>query len=444
MPMDISRKQRLCISILLLSASFMTALSTSVTGNMLPPIQADLHIAPGAAQWLTSGAMMASGVLLPLTAAWIRRVSNRVYFLCAMGIFCAGSLIALFAPGFVLLVTGRVLQGAGCGMTLSFVQIILLALYPRDAHGRVLAGYAMSSTLASIIGPGYAGILTDRFGWRGVFFSLAVLAGVLFLSGLICLKNVTTSEQTHIRSRDTLLSAGGCFLLLLGVDRTDILCIAFGAGLLFLFCRTQLRTASPLLDFRVFSHPGFVQAVGMNLGIYLIGMGSSVLLPMLAQDLCGHSASSYGLAAIPGGMLSAAASFWAGRWFDRHGIGLPAVIGTAAYIGYGLLGLWFSPSWPLFLFGIAFTVQSVALGILNPVFSAQALSGLDPQARTDGSALYTALRQIISALAVTLSVSLYSRYGAVPVFVFYTVVSGLMALGTLAAFLRIWHKTPPS
>lgn len=440
--MELSCKRRFCITALLLSAGFMTAMSTSVTGNMLPAIQMELSISPDEAQWLTSGAMLASGILLPLTSAGIRRISNRSYFLCATGIFGIGALLALFSPGFLLLMAGRLLQGAGCGMMLSFVQVILLTISPQNSHGRIMAGYAMSSTLASVVGPGYAGLVVDHFGWRGVFVTLVGLAGLLFLAGVLCLVNVTEKEHEKIHSLDALLSAAGCFLLLLGVDRGNLLILLLGIGLLIIFCRTQFHRKTPMLDLRVFSYPGFAIAAGMNLGMYLIAMGSAVLLPMLAQTLCGHSAAAYGLATVPGGILSAVTSFLAGHWFDRHSIKLPLVLGVALFTGYAVFGLGFSEAWGLPAFGAAFAIQSIALGILNPALSALALSGLDHRARTDGSALYTALRQIASALATTLSIALYSRWNAFSVFVFYGCVAFILGLFTIY-FLHKKHETPP-
>ena len=124
-----NQHQKTWIFIILFSASFITSMATTVTVNMLPSIMADFHVETSLAQWLTSGATLVSGVMIPITAFLIRRIPNKKYFIAAMLIFAAGSWIGMNAPNFYILLGGRLVQAVGCGMLLSFSQIILCLLY---------------------------------------------------------------------------------------------------------------------------------------------------------------------------------------------------------------------------------------------------------------------------------------------------------------------------
>lgn len=49
--------------------------------------------------------------------------------------FTVGSLAAVLSVNFPMLLISRLFQAVGCGMLLSFAQIVLLKLYPKEKHG---------------------------------------------------------------------------------------------------------------------------------------------------------------------------------------------------------------------------------------------------------------------------------------------------------------------
>lgn len=163
------------ILLTLLLSSFITAMSTTVTGNMIPNLMVYFSVSSSAAQWLTSGATLLSGIIIPITAVMMKRMPNKLYYLLAMSLFTIGSLGACVATDFPVLLCSRLIQALGCGMLLSFSQIVILTIYPREKHGVMMAAYSMAATVSSTVGPTYAGLLMDSVGWRGVFVSLLII-----------------------------------------------------------------------------------------------------------------------------------------------------------------------------------------------------------------------------------------------------------------------------
>ena len=173
-------------------------MSTTVTGNMIPNFTEYFGISSGLAQWLTSGATLLSGITIPITAFLIKRTPNRTYFLFAMIAYTLGSFSASLSVNFPMLLISRLFQAVGCGMLLSFAQIVLLKLYPKEKHGTIMAAYSMSATVSSVVGPTYAGLIMDIFGWRGVFTSLFVVGAIIIIAGLVFMKNITDKEEAEI------------------------------------------------------------------------------------------------------------------------------------------------------------------------------------------------------------------------------------------------------
>ena len=154
---SITDVQRTGILVTLLAAAFITSMSTTVKGNMIPNFNAFFCVSSNLAQWLTSGATLISGITIPITAFLIKRMPNKIYFFSAMTAFTLGSLAAFLAINFPMLLASRLLQAVGCGMLLSFAQIVLLRLYPKEKHGTIMAAYSMAAMLSSVIGPTYVG-----------------------------------------------------------------------------------------------------------------------------------------------------------------------------------------------------------------------------------------------------------------------------------------------
>ena len=417
---SISDLQRTGILITLLAAAFITSMSTTVTGNMIPNFTEFFGVTPNLAQWLTSGATLISGITIPITAFLIKRVPNKVYFFSAMTAYTAGSLSAFFAFHFPMLLISRLVQAVGCGMLLSFAQIVLLKLYPKEKHGTIMAAYSMSAMVSSVVGPTYAGLIMDTFGWQGVFLSLFIFGVLIILSGIVFMKNVTEKEEAELKIPYIVLSSMGFAAFLIGISniRGGLLSlksgglILVGITLLTVFSVLQLKSKSPMLNLRVFQSPSFRIAVILSLCMYLISMGTAMILPIFTKSLCGFSDTAYGFATIFGSLLSVVAALSAGKLYDKMGIKPMFITGTGLFAFFSIMGLFFSQDTSIVYIAIVFAFQTIAMSTLNSPTTAMALSRLEGKERVDGSAIFNTLRQISSSLASTLSVLIFTLTGS--------------------------------
>ena len=408
------------IMVTLLVAAFVTAMSTTVTGNMIPNFIDYFGVTSSLAQWLTSGATLISGVTVPVTAFLIKRVPNRTYFLAAMLFFTLGSLGAYMAESFAFLLVCRLIQAIGCGMLLSFAQIVLLALYPPESHGTIMAAYAMAATVSSVVGPTYAGLLLDHVGWRGVFASLFAIGLLVLISGALFMQNVTPRQDASLNLGFVALSSLGFAALLIGLNNVHAGIarpesgglMALGVLLLACFSWLQLRSDSPMLNLRVFRHRTFLIAILLSVCLYLVALGNAMILPIFAKSIRGYSDTSYGLATVVGAVIGVISTLFAGRIYDRKGIAPMAVTGVGLLAIFSALGFFFSDATGIVTIGIAYALQNVSMSILNSPATAMALSGLKGQERVDGSALFNTLRQISSSLGSTVSVLIFTMTGA--------------------------------
>ena len=124
--------------------------------------------------------------------------------------FVAASLLCSLAPSAPAIILFRVLQGAGGGVIHPLAQAILLDLYPREKHGRMLAYWGATVMLGPIIGPVIGGVITDLASWRWVF-AVNLPLGLLAIWGMR--RALPAGEPTTAVPLDML----GVLLLSIGV-----------------------------------------------------------------------------------------------------------------------------------------------------------------------------------------------------------------------------------
>ena len=129
------KRDRLIINLLLISA-FVVILNETVMGVAIPHLMKDLGITALAAQWLTTAFLLTMAVVIPTTGFLIQRISTRRLYAVAMGLFVAGTAIAAIAPGFEILLVGRIIQAGGTAIMLPLLMTTVMSLEPHETLGR--------------------------------------------------------------------------------------------------------------------------------------------------------------------------------------------------------------------------------------------------------------------------------------------------------------------
>lgn len=75
-------------------------------------------------------------VVIPTTGFLIQRISTRKLYIIAMGLFTAGTAIAAIAPGFEVLLMGRIVQASGTAIMLPLLMTTVMSLEAHETLGR--------------------------------------------------------------------------------------------------------------------------------------------------------------------------------------------------------------------------------------------------------------------------------------------------------------------
>ncbi|MDN5348318.1 MAG: transporter, family, multidrug resistance protein [Clostridia bacterium] len=128
-----------------------------------------------------------SRMLMDLPAGIIvDRWGSGIVTVTGLAVIALGSLLSALAPGFDLLVAGRMLAGLGSGLTVASLQTELMLLAPLDFRSRAMSYFMLARRAGSSLFPFIGGLLASIGSWRSVFYFCAVLnlvvMGVALLS----------------------------------------------------------------------------------------------------------------------------------------------------------------------------------------------------------------------------------------------------------------------
>jgi len=418
-------RDRLAVTVLLVS-TFVVILNETIMGVALPRLMTDLSITASTAQWLTTAFMLTMAVVIPVTGFVLQRITTRPAFLLAMGMFALGTLICALAPGFVVLLSGRIVQAVGTAIMLPLLMTTVMTVTPVASRGRTMGNISVVISVAPAIGPTISGLILSVLSWRWMFGLVLPIAIAAIVLGATRLPNVTEPRYAKVDVVSVILSAlgfGGIVYGLSGLGEiTDggvapTTWVAIGVGVVTLVAfvlrqRSLAKVDDALLDLRVFSSRTFAVSVALLAGLMVSLFGVIILLPIYAQTVLGLTTLQTGLLLLPGGLLMGLLAPGVGRAYDRLGprpLLIPGAVALSlAFWGFVLLQPDSSPWWVL----AAHMTMSAGLALMfTPLFTS-ALGSLPAHRYSHGSAVVGTLQQVAGAAGTALFVTVLTAQSA--------------------------------
>jgi len=150
-------------------ATFMEVLDTSVANVALPHVAGSLASTPDESTWVLTSYLVANAIVLPLSGWFSALFGRKRFYMTCVLLFTISSAMCGLAPSLGTLILCRVLQGLGGGALQPVSQAILRETFPREKQGMAMAIYGMGVVLAPVVGPTLGGWITDNYTWRWIF-----------------------------------------------------------------------------------------------------------------------------------------------------------------------------------------------------------------------------------------------------------------------------------
>lgn len=399
----------------MLIGGFVGMFSETSLNIALPQLMAQLNVSTATIQWLVTGYMLMVGVVLPLSSIITKWFTTRQVILFALVDFAVGAVISASAPGFGMLLFGRMIQGIATGLILPLMFTVAMQIFPPYKLGAAMGMVGLVIMFAPAVGPTLAGIVLGVASWRWIFWLFVPFLIIAFIFAVTSLKNIAEVTRPKVDFLSIILSTLGFGSLVLGVslasDRgwgSGVVIAALVLGILVLawYTHRQLTVAKPVLNLRAFAIPGFrigAVLVMINFGIILSAM---YLLPMYIQKGLLVPVALTGIIMFPGGVMNAIVSAVSGRLYDHVGAQMPARIGfIISMVGALMLALTSTHSaiWYIIL---AHVILMIGAPLAMSPSQTHGLNALTGPIAADGSAIMNTLQQIVGAISTAIATSL--------------------------------------
>ena len=418
-----SARDRLVIGLLLVSA-FVVILNETIMGVALPRLRDDLGITSTAGQWLTTGFMLTMAVVIPITGFLLQRFSTRGVFATAMTLFSIGTLVAAVAPGFGVLLLGRVVQASGTAIMMPLLITTVLNLVPPATRGRTMGNISIVISVAPAVGPTLSGLILQAFSWRALFLFVLPIALAALALGVWKIQNVSTPRKASVDVLSIVLSALGFGGLVYGLATLGKggealvpawVPVVVGAVSLVAFAlrqRALARRDAALLDLRVFGSKAFTVSTTV-LAVSMIALfGTLIVLPLYLQDVHQLETLATGLLLLPGGIVMGVLAPVVGRLFDRFGPTPLVVPGTITVSAALWLLTTVGADTPVALVTAVHVLLSIGLAFtFTPLFTS-GLGSLPQKLYSHGSATVSTIQQVAGAAGTALFVTALSLAAA--------------------------------
>jgi len=399
-------------------STLLFGMTITLANVVLPQIRGTLSATQDEIAWVITLNLVATAVATPMTGWLASRLGWRnLMFFGVLG-FTLCSLMCGIADSLETLVLYRIGQGLFGAPIMPMGQAIVLATFPRQLHATVMVIWGAGSVMGPVFGPILGSMIAEAYNWRYAFFMIVP-------PGLVAMACIWFALSEHRQRTATRLDWTGFIALSVAItalqlmidrgqrldwfDAPEIVIEAAVAAIAFwIYAAHSLTAERPFLDPKLLLDRNF--SIGLVIAFFMgmLSYTSLVLFPSLLHDLRDYPDSTIGMLlaargtgnwiaflvvvpfsrryprlAVCSGLLAQAVAGWAMAQLDIN-LSSFDVFWTNALQGFG--------------FGLAYTPMTVL-----------AFTTLPAHQLTEGSGLFTLVRNFGSSLYISITVVLLVR-----------------------------------
>jgi MFS transporter, DHA2 family, multidrug resistance protein len=402
-------------------ATFMEVLDTTIANVALRYIAGGLGVSEDEASWVVTTYLVANAISVTASAFLMKALGRKAFFLICLVLFTASSVLCGLAWSLQSLLMFRLWQGFAGGGMVPVGQSILADAFPPEKRGQAFAVFGVAVVVAPVVGPTLGGWLADNWSWHWCF----LINGPIGTMAIVLIALIVRESDAAAAERRKWRQEGGGFdfvgfalvatflgsleiLLDRGLENdwfgsSFIVKVAVICALAFvLMIPWEITRRNPAIDLRMVVTRQFGACFLVMLATGAILLATTQFLPQLVQQDLGYTATWAGLMISPGGLVTMAMMFVAGRLVakvqPKYLIAAGATIIALSMYGltnvYEDIGFWFMAHCRI-LFGVGFPLIFISI-------TTASYQGIPPEKMGQAAALINAARNTGGSIGVSL------------------------------------------
>jgi len=405
---------RRMITISIMLATIMQTLDSTIANVALPHMQGTLSASQDQIAWVLTAYIVAAAIATPATGWLVDRFGQKQVFMSSVVGFTVASALCGLSNSLAEIVAARLLQGVFGAALVPLSQVVLMDINPREKQGPAMAIWGMGVMVGPILGPTLGGWLTQSYDWRWVFF-INIPVGAVATYGIwrfIHPQPATRRMRFDVFGFASLsLGVGGLQMLLDRGEQNDwfssvetwvetiIMVVAFT----YFVAHTALTRADrSFFDYRLLKNGNYVTGLVFIFIVGLVMYATRALIPTMLESLLDYPVATTGLITAPSGLGTMFSMLIAGRIIGKVDLRLILLAG----FGIAIVAQWQMTYYSLDLSQsdiiIPGVIQGIGLGLVFVPLSAATFATLSPEMRSQGTAIFSLLRNLGSSIGISL------------------------------------------
>lgn len=395
----------MCLAVVLIIAA-VAGLSVAA-----PTIGGELQASQSDVQWIVDAlAITLAALLLPMGALGDKYGRQRL-MVVGFAVFVAASAWAAFADSIGALIAARAIGGIGCAMIFPGTLSTLTSSMPESKRGTAIGMWTASASLGGTFGSLAAGGLIEFFWFGSIFLATAIAGAAVGIMTLLFVPETSDPDHANIDPPGAVLSLIGIGGLVLGIIEgpvkgwTDPITLGgFAAAVVGLvgFSLWELRTATPLLDVRLFRVAGFRVGSISIFAQFVVVFGFFFVAAQYLAFVSGYSPFEIAAALLPVGLLLPYLSTKAPGWSVTLGRGAVGGVGLALMaIGCGIFAT-VDVDTSYWVFAAALVIFGAGMGLAAPPATEAIVESLPRAQQGVASAANDVSRELGGAVGIAL------------------------------------------
>ncbi|MQT14624.1 DHA2 family efflux MFS transporter permease subunit [Segnochrobactrum spirostomi] len=410
---------RALITICAMIATLMQALDSTIANVALPYMQGSMSATSDQITWVLTSYIVAAAIMTGPVGWLSMRFGRKNFFIVCLIGFTVASMLCGVAQSLTQMVAFRLLQGVFGAALVPLSQATMLDIYPPAQRGSAMAIWGIGVMVGPILGPTLGGYLTDVYNWRWVFYVNLPFGIIATLGLMMFLPSDTKNPGLKFDWSGFAWLSLGIGALQMMLDRgeqldwfssTEIIVETVLAGLgLYLFTVHMATAEKPFINPRVFRDRNAVMSMLVMFAVGMVLLASSALLAPYLQNLGGYPVATAGLLMAPRGFGTMAAMMISGRLSGKVDPRALMLLGVALIADSMWRMTGWTPDIDPWTLTVVSLIQGAGLGFVFIPLQVVAFGTLAPELRTEAAALLSLVRNVGSAIGISVTSFLLAR-----------------------------------
>ncbi|MBP1965406.1 DHA2 family efflux MFS transporter permease subunit [Paenibacillus aceris] len=404
--------------LVLILGTFLAILDNSLMNVAIPKLMAVFGSTSTEIEWVVTGYMLASAVVVPMGGFLADRFGYKTTFLTTVSAFIVGSILCGIAWSDTSLTIFRIIQGLGGGFIMPVGMAMLYQIMPRSKIQVAMGIWGIAAMAAPAMGPTLSGYLIDNFSWRYLFY-INVPIGIIAVGlGLIILKETPRRAGLKFDYVGSILCmiVFSTLLLALTDGQADGWTSFYIVSLFFISISSfilliwiELGKENPIMDFRLFKNSVFTLSLAASSFVMISMQGGIYMMPIFLQNVTGLTPMQTGLVMMPQSIAMAFMMPVAGKLVSKYGV-VPLSIVGLAIIGFTTLEMHVlsqqtSTHW---ISGLL-VIRGIGIGLCMMPLSSAGMNTLPNHLIGRASSVSNVVRNVMASLGIALLTSIMNN-----------------------------------